>query len=63
MDSKNMPKNPVSFHFIIASPVYSVKPLSKYITSIFKLFYEKSGNISYKRKSMAKNQDLLDYAE
>ena len=36
-----MYKNPISFRFIIASPVCSVKPLSKDITSIFKLFYEK----------------------
>ena len=36
-----MHKNPISFHFIIASPVCSIKPLSKDITSIFKLFYEK----------------------
>ena len=34
-------RNPVSFRFIIASPVCSIKPLSKDITSIFKLFYEK----------------------
>ena len=37
----NMHKNPISFRFIIASPVCSIKPLSKDITSIFKLFYEK----------------------
>ena len=36
-----MHKNPISFRFIIASPVCSIKPLSKDITSIFKLFYEK----------------------
>ena len=36
-----MQKNPISFHFIIESPVCSIKPLSKDITSIFKLFYEK----------------------
>ena len=36
-----MHKNPVSFRFIIASPVCSIKPLSKDITSMFKLFYEK----------------------
>ena len=36
-----MHKNPVSFHFIIASPVCSIKLLSKDITSIFKFFYEK----------------------
>ena len=36
-----MHKNPISFCFVIASPVCSIKPLSKYITSIFKLFYEK----------------------
>ena len=35
-----MYRNPVSFRFIIASPVCSIKPLSKDITSIFKLFYE-----------------------
>ena len=36
-----MQKNPISFCFIIVSPVYSIKPLSKDITSILKLFYEK----------------------
>ena len=36
-----MHKNPSSFCFIIASTVCSIKPLSKDITSIFKLFYEK----------------------
>ena len=36
-----MHKNPISFPFVIASPVCSIKPLSKDITWIFKLFYEK----------------------
>ena len=36
-----MHKNPISFRFIIASPTCSIKPLSKDITSIFKLFYKK----------------------
>ena len=36
-----MRKNPISFRFIIASPLCSIEPLSKDITSIFKLFYEK----------------------
>ena len=34
-------ENPIIFCFIIASPVYSSKPVSNDITSIFKLFYEK----------------------
>ena len=34
-------KNPISFCFIIASPECSIKPLSKELISIFKLFYEK----------------------
>ena len=34
-----MHKNPISFCFIIASPVCTIKPPSKNITSIFKLFY------------------------
>ena len=34
-------KNPISFCFIIASLICSIKSLSKPITSIFKLFYEK----------------------
>ena len=38
---QKMHKNPISSRYIIASPVYSIKPLSKDITSIFKLFYEK----------------------
>ena len=33
-----MPKNPISFRFIIACPVCSIKPLSKDVTSTFKLF-------------------------
>ena len=36
-----MDKSSISFRFIIASPVCSIKPLSKDIKSIFKLFYEK----------------------
>ena len=36
-----MHKNPISFCFIITSPVCSIKSLSKPITSIFKMFYEK----------------------
>ena len=36
-----MHKNPTGFRFIIASPRCSVKPLSKDITAIFKLFYNK----------------------
>ena len=39
--SPKMRKNPISFRFIIASPACSIKPLSKDITSIFKLFHEK----------------------
>ena len=57
-----MHKKPISFRCIIASPVCSIKPLSKDITSIFKLFYEKV-ETSYKRKSIVRNQDLLDYPE
>ena len=34
-------KNSINFRFIIASPVCSIKRLSKYITSTLKLFYEK----------------------
>ena len=36
-----MHKNPITFCFIVASPVCSIKPLSKGTTSIFNLFYEK----------------------
>ena len=36
-----MHKNQISFRFVLASPVCSIKPLSKDITLIFKLFYEK----------------------
>ena len=32
-------KNPIKFRFIIAAPNCSVKPLSKVVTKIFKLFY------------------------
>ena len=57
-----MHKNPVSFHFIIASPVCSIKLLSKDITSVFKFFYEKVERY-HKGKSMIGNQDLLDHPE
>ena len=36
-----MDKSPIHFRFIMASPVCSIKPLSKDMKSIFKLFYEK----------------------
>ena len=36
-----MHKNPIRFRFIIASPVCSIKPLPKDITTILKLLYEK----------------------
>ena len=36
-----MYKNPISFCFIIGSSVCSIKPPSKDIKSIFKLFHEK----------------------
>ena len=45
-----MNKSPISFCFIIASPVCSIKPLSKDITSIFKLFYEKVKRYHTKEK-------------
>ena len=48
-----MHKNPISFRFIIASPVCSVKPLSKDITSIFKLFYEKVERYHTKGKALS----------
>ena len=43
-------KKPISFCFIIASLVSSIKPLSKDITSIFKLLYEKMERYHTKRK-------------
>ena len=33
--------NPISFRFIVACPICSIKPLTHDIISIFKLFYEK----------------------
>ena len=36
-----MHKNLISFRIVIASPLCNIKSLSKDITSIFKLFYEK----------------------
>ena len=45
-----MHKNPISFRVIITSPVCSIKPLAKDITSIFKLFYEKVERYHTKRK-------------
>ena len=46
-----MHKNPVSFCLILESVACSIKPLSNDIALIFKLFYERSGTISYKRKN------------
>ena len=43
-------KNPISFCFIIVSPVCSIKPLSNDITPIFKLFYEKTERYYIKGK-------------
>ena len=37
----NMHKNPVRSRFIIASPKCTLKPLSKNITALFKVFYKK----------------------
>ena len=45
-----MHKNPISFCFIIASPVCCIKPPSRDITSIFNLFYEKVERYHTKRK-------------
>ena len=44
-----MHKNPISFRLIIASPVCSIKPFSKDITSTFKYFYEKVERYHTKR--------------
>ena len=38
-------KNPIKFRFIIAAPKCSVKPLSKAITKIFKLFLWTDGSL------------------
>ena len=46
-----MHKNPISFRVIITSPVCSIKPLAKDITSIFKLFYEKVERYHTKEKA------------
>ena len=51
-----MLKNPISFCFIIASPVCSIKPLSKDITSIFKLFHEKLERYHTKEKVWKKSK-------
>ena len=53
-----MRKNPVSLRFIIASPVCSIKPLSKDIISIFKLFYEKVERYHRKGKSWSEIKTL-----
>ena len=37
-------KNPLKFRFIIAVPQCSLKPLSKAITSVFRLFYNQIEN-------------------
>ena len=57
-----MRKSPIGFRFIITSAVCSIKPLSKDIISIPRLVYEKVERYQ-KRKSMVRNQDLLDYSE
>ena len=49
-----MHKNPISFGFIIASPVCSSKALSKDITSSFKLFYEKVERYTKRKWSVIK---------
>ena len=41
-------KNPIKFRFIIAAPNCSIKPLSKAITKIFKLFYRQIENYNDK---------------
>ena len=41
-------KNPLKFRFIIAAPECSVKPLSKAITSVFRLFYNQIENYNMK---------------
>ena len=48
-----MHKNPISFRVIITSPVCSIKPLAKDITSIFKLFYEKVERYHTKGKALS----------
>ena len=45
-----MQENPISFHLIIAFPVCSIKPLSKHVASIFKLFDEKVERYQTKQK-------------
>ena len=45
-----MHKNPISYCFIIASPLCSIKLLSKDITSIFKFFYKKGERYHAKGK-------------
>ena len=57
-----MRKSPIGFRFIITSAACSIKPLSKDIISIPKLFNEKVERYQ-KRKSVVRNQDLLDYSE
>ena len=44
-----MYKKPIKFRFIIAAPKCSIKPLSKAVTSVFKLFFQQIE--SYNRKS------------
>lgn len=43
-----MHKTPIKARFIIASPKCSIKPLSKAITSAFRLFYRQIENYNYK---------------
>ena len=43
-------KNPVKFRFIIAAPNCSIKPLSKVVTKIFKLFYRQIETYNAKSK-------------
>ena len=51
-----MHKNPFSFRFTVASPVCSIKPLSKDITSTFKLFHEKMERYHTKGKVCSENK-------
>ena len=44
-------KNPISFRFIIGSPLCSIKPLSKDITSVFKFFMKNLKDIIQEEKN------------
>ena len=56
-----MYKNPVGSRFIITSAKYTLKPLSKDITAIFKLLYKKIEKYYSKNRTWSGDKKILGY--